>query len=98
MRAALTAALKTAQIEPRDGALVALARMYATQLDKDPACSPKVGPVYTQILGELGMTPKSRTAGKGGGAANANPRRTKLDELRDRRRANGAAPVDPAAP
>ncbi|WP_106538008.1 terminase small subunit [Haloactinopolyspora alba] len=94
MTSAFTKASKAAHRKPVDGAAVALARVYARQIDDDPSRVDKLGPQMLAVLTQLGMTPKAR-----GGQAEpqaGGDRVDRVDELRDRRasRADRAAAVD----
>ena len=88
LRGALDAALNSRDpMDARDGAAIALARVYADAIDADSARLAVLGPQLTAVLVELGMTPKARAAivGKGTGASGAPKGKSALDELRERR-------------
>lgn len=95
MEHALEQALLALTVADIDAAAVALARTYAREMDADPECVAKVGPLLLQCLESLGMTPRSRVKGGGADDRTSNP----LDELRQRRRArrDGTPPMDAAA-
>lgn len=86
-------------LQPRDLALVELARTIALHIDCGDDLG-KLGPQLAAVLDALLMSPKSRAAAAGKGAPKDDPRATALDELRQRRsaRINGTAAVDAAAP
>lgn len=96
---AVTAALGDLEIVPKDGGTVRLALVYAEAIDADPAQLSKLGPGLLSVLEALAMTPKARASILGKGVKDAPPR-SRLDELRERRRArvDGTAAVDPTAP
>lgn len=85
---ALAAAVKAAQIEPRDGGGIQLARRYAQLLDAvrgteaETETYADLGPKYLAALTALGLTLAGRGA-KGG--VQDGRTGSKLDELRDRR-------------
>lgn len=103
---ALTAALRKADTTPADGALIALAKTYAKQVDAaDAATLIKLTPGLLAILEQLGMTPKGRATEiprpPAGGVPGDSPtaRRAGFDQRRARAaaRINGTTSLDPAA-
>lgn len=93
-------ALGDLETVPKDGGAVRLALVYAEAIDVDPAQLAKLGPGLLAVLEALGMSPRSRASILGKGVAGSAPPRSRLDELRERRRArvDGTAAVDPTAP
>lgn len=97
---AVAAAVEAAPLAERDGALVALADAYASDLDLGGDLA-KLGPGFLRVLDALQMTPKSRAVAQRGGASGEQPQqqRDELRELRDRRARKRDAPaVDSPAP
>ena len=96
---AVTAALENVKTTPADGGAVRLAGVYAAAIDADPSQVGKLEPGLLAALEALGMTPRARAAIAGKGAKDA-PSGSRLDELRQRRRArvDGSSAVDSAAP
>lgn len=82
-------------LQPRDLALVELARTLALHIDCGDDLS-KLSPQLAAVLDALLMSPKSRASAAGKGAPKDGPRANSLDDLRERRRAriNGTAAVD----
>lgn len=74
---------------PKDGGAVRLALVYAQAIDDDPTQLGKLGPGLLAVLESLGMSPRSRAAilGKHRGGVKDAPARSRLDELREQRRA-----------
>lgn len=93
LREALNTALDAVTHDPRDAAVVALARAYADVIDEGEVL--KGGPPLLAALRELRMTPASRSAAVEGGAPDAQP--DELDELEQRRAARAAGQHDTAA-
>ncbi|NIJ10618.1 hypothetical protein FHU38_000962 [Saccharomonospora amisosensis] len=94
--AALYAALREVETTPGDAAAVALAKRYAALVDADEAAAVKVGPLLLDCLRELRMTPKARAAVVKGADGDGGKPRSKLDELRERRRQQRTADMDTA--
>ncbi|ONI73088.1 hypothetical protein ALI144C_44875 [Actinosynnema sp. ALI-1.44] len=86
LREALDTALTAVKHDPRDAAVVALARAYADAIDRGDVL--KAGPPLLSALRELQMTPASRSAPVEGGAPSDGDT-DELDEL-DARRAERA--------
>lgn len=97
---AVTAALGSLENKDRDRGVVRLASVYAEAIDGDPSQLVKLGPGLLAVLDALALTPRSRAALLGKGVESGTPARSRLDELRERRRArvDGTAAVDPSAP
>jgi hypothetical protein len=86
LAAAVRAALATKQGTPEDSGAVRLAVTYAEAIDADRDQLAKLGPGLLSVLEALALTPRARAAVLGKGAPDASAR-TRLDDLRDRRRA-----------
>jgi hypothetical protein len=88
----------TADVEPCDAVLVALAETYARRIDAEPAQLAKLGPLLLAALDALRMTPRSRATPTGKGRGDAGQPVSPLDQLRARRgaRTDGAAALDAA--
>jgi hypothetical protein len=85
MTAAITAALRETELTGADGAAVALALLYAREMDAGIAASVN-GRQLLEVLTALGMTPRARAAvTKGAQSSDHAPSRSKVDELRARR-------------
>ncbi len=97
--ASLEQALADMSLQPRDAAMVELARTLALHIDCGDDLA-KLSPQLAAVLDALLMSPKSRAAAAGKGAPKDAAGTNSLDELRARRRArvDGTSAVDPAAP
>lgn len=97
---AVRAALVTVENTGRDGGAVRLALVYAEAIDADPAQLAKLGAGLLAVLESLALTPAARARLLGKGVVKGASARTRLDELRERRRArvDGTAAVDPSTP
>ncbi|MFW6033984.1 MAG: terminase small subunit [bacterium] len=71
MTSAFSRSVRRADRGAADGAAVALARVYARQID-DGEDLGKLGPQFLQVLDQLGMTPRSRQARRPGETAGTN--------------------------
>lgn len=85
-------------LDDKDSGAVALARLYASQIDAKPDRSDTLGPKLVDVLDRLFMTPKARASAMKGTphvVQTENP----LDELRKRRsaRTDRAPSVDTAS-
>jgi hypothetical protein len=95
---ALADSLRSAQLLPQDAAAKALARRYAQLLDEARDAEVEVevyddlGPKYLAVLTALRLTPAGR--GVKGGAGDASPGVSKLDDLRARRERQRRAGAD----
>ena len=89
LAAAVSAALEDLTTQAKDRAAARLAVVYAEAIDADPAQLGKLGGGLLAVLESLGMSPRSRAAilGKHRGGGQDAPARSRLDELRKRRRA-----------
>lgn len=79
---ALGRALRAAQLEREDVVAIELARTYARAVDSGYEPLSKIGAQFTELLTQLGMTPKARAAVVGGKRPQP---ASGLDELRARR-------------
>jgi hypothetical protein len=84
---AVRVALGTVENTAKDSGAVRLALVYAEAIDADPTQLGKLGPGLLGVLESLGLTPAARARLVGKGVANGTSTRTRLDELRERRRA-----------
>jgi len=99
MQQSVQRALDTEQREPRDEAVAALALAYAAEIDAgEEGILDKLGPKLLASLEALQMSPRARAIAKRGAAADAPARKSRMDELRERRaRKNGTQAVDTTA-
>lgn len=99
---ALEAALTDveATLQPRDGAMVELARTLAAGIDAYPSDMAKLAPQLANVLDALLMSPRARASVTRKGVTPDGPHLDSVDELRQRRsaRQHGTTAVDSAAP
>lgn len=95
VKKALDESLRKLEREEVDEAVVALAKRYAGQIDEDPSCLQKMGPMMLECLRDLRMTPKSRSSVMKGDSGDGS--KSALDELRARREQRPSA-VDSSSP
>lgn len=102
LTSAVTRALRSSETSRADGAIKALAKIYARQIDADPGAIKDLGPQLRLVLVELHMTPKSRVTSTPpaarGGVVGGGDGDDWLEELRRERdaRPDRAAAVDPS--
>lgn len=85
---ALDEALRHVKTEPADGAAVELARSLASFVDEAESGQVATAAArLTEVLRELGMTPRARSGVVGTGQETPTDASGKLDELQRRRRA-----------
>jgi hypothetical protein len=86
-------ALDALALEPKDAAVVQLAKHYAAAIDKDAFLLKKLGPELLETLMQLGLTPRARNAVMGGGVT-PDGHSDKITELRSRRQRRAADLVE----
>jgi len=82
---ALRVALADVVAEAKDTGAIALAYLYAGQLDADPDQAATIGPKYLGVLESLLLTPRARAAAMRGVNDDQRTNLSPLDELRAKR-------------
>jgi hypothetical protein len=83
---ALRVALADVVAEAKDAGTIALAYLYAGQLDADPDNAAVIGPKYLVALESLLLTPRARAAAMRGVNDDQRTKLSPVDELRAKRR------------
>lgn len=87
---AVIRASKVVPLLPADAAAVALARLYAAEIDSNPHMLGQLGGALRTMLQELGLSPRARRGVFHGATPTAVPP-SKLEELRSARERRGRA-------